>query len=167
MKTAGKTKVDIALDAHMREIELFFFGTRAKVQLSDPEIQELRAEFEFDASLPHGRGRPFAHRSRNESTFQSYEAFVFVAGEIRIFKRRNGLKQVPKRVRDKFIEFAKRISPDAVDELIEDHLKKRQHIFRGYDELTFFQLVRHEFEDGTVANVILAMPANERLKLCT
>jgi hypothetical protein len=168
MKRARKSKIDEALDAHMRELECFFCVTRPKDELSSNEIRKLQMAFDVDASLPRRRGRPFAHRTTNEETFQSYEAFVFVAGELRIFKKRNDLRQVPKRVREKFIEFAKRdqMCPKAIDHLIEDHLNTKQRIFQGYDELTFFQLVRHKYEDGTVANVILAMPANERLKLC-
>jgi hypothetical protein len=133
MKRVVKSKIDLALDAHMQELECFFFGARPKAQLSSAETRELQLTFDVDASLPRRRGRPFAHRTTNEETFQSYEAFVFVAGEMRIFKKRNGLRQVPKRVRDKFIEFAKRdqMSPKAIDHLIEDHLNTKTANFSG------------------------------------
>lgn len=173
MKNAARSKIDLALDAQMKELECFFLRPRPAPELSVNETQELQLPFDIDASIPRRRGRPFSWRSRNERTFQSCEAFVFVAGEMRIFKQRNGLKQVPKKVREKFIEFAKRkeMFPKADVQLIEDHLKKDQRIFAtyfaAYKEPTFFQLVRHEYDDGSVANIIVGTPAIERLRLCT
>lgn len=159
-------KIDEALASHMRELNSFYFGTKSDVQLTEEEVQELQFGFYGDAAVPRRRGRPFAHRSRDECTFQSYEVFVFVAGEMRIFKQRHGLKQVPVRVRDEFIEFAKRMSPLAEDDLVIEHLRKDQRSLPHYDEPTCFQLVRQEYDDGTVANVIIAGPADERLKRC-
>lgn len=159
--------LDEALASHMRELNSFYFGTKSEAQLSDEEIQELQSGFYSDAAVPARRGRPSAHRSKDERTFQSYEIFVFVTGEMRTFRMRHGLKRIPVKVRDEFIRFAKRMSPLADDEIVLEHLRKDQRSLPHYDGPTCFQLVRHEYENGEVANVIVAGPANERLKRCT
>lgn len=158
--------VDEALAAHMRELEFFHFGTKADLQLSEPEILELQSGVYKDAAIPPRRGRPVAHRSKTERTFQSYEVFVFVVGEMRIFKMRHGLKQVPARVQNKFIEFAKRMSPEADDDIVLEHLRKDQGLLPHYDEPTSFQVVRHQFETGEIGTIIIAGPADERSKRC-
>lgn len=158
--------LDGLLAAHIRELERFHFGPKSEVQLSDEEIKALQYEFEIDAK-PARRGRPFAHRTKKERTFQSFEAFVLVAGEMRIFKDRHKPKGgVPTKVRDALIEFAKRISPLADNELVIEHLRKDQRILPRYDQPMMFQLVRHEYDDGTTANVVVVMPATDRLKRC-
>lgn len=145
---------------------MFYFGQN-EVQLSAEETTKLQLECAADASKPRRRGRPPAHRSRDDRTFQSMEAFVFVEGEKRTFKIRHNLRQIPKRVQDRLIEFAKRICPLADDELILEHIRKDQRLLPHFDEPTSFLLFRHEYEDGDVANVIVAGPANDRLKRCT
>ena len=166
-KSLSMKNLDQLLAAHIRELERFHFGPKPEVQLSNEEIQKLRYEFEIDASKPAKLGRPFAHRTRNERTFQSFEVFVLVTGEMRIFKFRHDPKGgVPKRIRDKFIEFAKRLSPNADNELVIEHLRKDQRILPYYDEPVAFQVVRHEYTDGTMANVIVCYSAAERLKRC-
>lgn len=158
--------IDHALAAHMRELECFYFGTKTDVQLSDEEIFELQSGVYRDAAIPPRRGRPIAHRSKKESTFQSFEVFVFVVGEVRIFKMRHELKQVPARVQAKFIEFAKRMSPEADDGIIFEHLRKDQSLLPHYDEPTSLMVVRHQYETGEIGTVIIAGPADERLKRC-
>jgi hypothetical protein len=155
--------VDNLLAAHLWELECFHFGPQRINQFSAEEIQKLNYEFEMDAK-PARRGRPFAHRTKNERSFQSFEVFVLVTGELRIFRFRHG-PRVPKKVQDAFITFAKRLSPDADDDLVLEHLRKDQHILPHYDEPRSFQLVRHEYDDGTVANVIITCSAKDRLAL--
>ena len=157
--------LDEALRSHIQELDNFYFGTsQSKGSMPhDAEGEKLESAFDADAAAPARRGRPLAHRSADERTFQSYEVFVFVTGEMRTFRMRHGIKRLPVKVRDAFIEFAKRMSPLADEEIVLEHLRKDQRSLPHYEEPTCFQVVRYEYEDGSVGNVVVAGPADGRL----
>jgi len=74
--------LDRALKSHLQELENFYFGDKSKEkpELSETEVKYLNSTFAADADLPTRPGRPLAHRTRNERTFQSFQAFAFVTG---------------------------------------------------------------------------------------
>jgi hypothetical protein len=157
--------VDKLLELHLRELRDFYLvGPRSKLakhELSAGEVEKLQAAFESDAAV-FKRGRPPAHRTASERTFQSFQAFVFVAGELRIFRLRHGIERLPMKVQLAFVEFAKEMYTLAVDEIVLDNIRKHQRMIPEFDEPTCLELVRQEYEDGSVANVIVAGPADMR-----
>jgi hypothetical protein len=162
------TDLGQALKSHLQELDDFYFGASQATgpdshELPETEIDKLEYAFDVDALVPSRRGRPSAHRSRDQRTFQSFQAFVFVTGEKRTFRQRHRLTGVPEDATNKFIEFAKRLYPLARKETVREHLRKDQGLLPHYDEPTCFQVVRYEYEDGAVGTVVLAGPSNGRL----
>jgi hypothetical protein len=157
--------LDQELKAHLRELESFYYPPPGVVRpgICKRESRSLQACFKRAASRRAPRGRPAAWHSRNERTFQSFEVFVVAAGEMRTFKMRQGIERVPVKVRDAFIEFARRECPLARKETILEHLRKDQALLPRYSEPTCFLLMRVECEDGNPAGVIIAGPSDLRL----
>jgi hypothetical protein len=156
-----------ALELHLRELDYFVLRPRAKPKISAQDRRRVESGFDNAAVRRAPRGRPPAWRSRDERTYQSCEAFVFVTGEMRTFKMRHGIKRIPVKVRDAFIEFAKRMCPFADEELVLEHIRKDQRFLPDFNEPTCFLLVRFEYEcpaTKTVisADVIVAAPSNKR-----
>jgi hypothetical protein len=154
--------VDEALELHLRELDYFFLRPRAKPRIPAQDRRRLESAFDNAATCRAPRGRPPAWQSRDERTNQSFEAFVFVTGEMRTVRRRHGIKRIPVKVRDAFIEFAKRMYPFADEELVLEHIRKDQRFLPDFEEPTCFQLVRFEYEGGRTANVVVAAPSNKR-----
>jgi hypothetical protein len=160
-----KNNVDEALKSHMRELEEFYGAPRpkeAKPKIFAQDRRRLESAFENAAARRAPRGRPPAWESRNERTYQSFAAFVFVTGEMRTYRMRNGTRGVPVKVIDEFIKFAKRDYPRADEHLILEHIRKDQRLLPDFKEPVCFLLVRHEYKWGRTANVIVAAPSDMR-----
>jgi hypothetical protein len=154
-----------ALESHMRELENFYWAPPskgAKPKMGAQDRRKLESGFDNAAARRAPRGRPPAWQSRDERTYQSYEAFVFVAGEMRTLRMRHGIKRIPVKVRDEFIKFAKRECPLADDEIVLEHLRKDQRFLPDFTEPMCFLLVRFEYEEGRTANVVVAAPSDTR-----
>jgi hypothetical protein len=103
--------VDEALKLHLQEWfeEISLDRPRPKPKgtipkLSEKEAEEIQAVFDkfSELSLPaRRRGRPWV-LDMNES----FHAFLFVNNQMNVFRKRNGIKRVPEKVRDAFIELA-------------------------------------------------------------
>jgi len=160
-----KDNVDETLKSHMRELEEFYGDSRpkeAKPKISAQDRRRLNSGFKNVTARRVLPGRPPAWESRDERTFQSFEVFVRVTGEMRTYRIRHGIKRIPIKVRDEFIKFAKRDCPLAVDEIIHEHLRKDQRLLPDFKEPTCFILVRFEYKWGRTANVIVAAPSDKR-----
>jgi len=128
---------------------------------SDEDVDKLAAGLE-EVAAPLPRGRPHAWRSKNERTFQSFAAFVFVVGELRTFRLRSNKPYIPAKVRRAFIAFSKQLYPLAADDALYEHLRKDQRLLPDYEKPTCFLLIRHEFESGITGNVIISGPSDLR-----
>src|SRR4051812_22681036 len=101
--------VDKALKEQILELDEFWFAPPSEVAKRATRARDLRrleTAFVNAAARRPPRGRPPAGQSRNERTYESFAAFVFVTGEIRTFKMRHGIKRIPVRVTNAFITFA-------------------------------------------------------------
>src|SRR3954453_760997 len=88
---------DERLESHIRELENFYHSppeTKSKPDIGAHDRRKLESAFEKAHARRTPRGRPPAWQSRNECTYQSFEVFVFVVGEMRTFKKRHGTKRV-------------------------------------------------------------------------
>lgn len=152
--------VDRDLELQLRELNEFYFSPRQKDPGSKMCARDGR-KLEFAcakaATRRAPRGRPPAWHSSNERTYQSFEAAVFVIGEMRTFRIRRGIKPVPGNVTKAFIEFATRMCPLADEDIVFEYIRENQAILPHFKEPTCFLLVRF----GT-AVVIVAAPSDKR-----
>ena len=99
--------VDRDLELQLRELNEIYFSPRQKDPGSKMCARDGR-KLEFAcakaATRRAPRGRPPAWHSSNERTYQSFEAAVFVIGEMRTFRIRRGIKPVPGNVTKAFID---------------------------------------------------------------
>jgi hypothetical protein len=153
-----KNVLDAALELHLRELQEFYLSQRSlESKISARDGRKLESAFAKAAARRAPRGRPPAWHSSNERTHQSREAAIFVIGEMRTFRLRHGIKRIPVKVTNAFIEFAKRMCPFAKYHIVIDYIRVNQGILPHYNEPTCFLLVRF----GT-ADVIVAAPSDKR-----
>jgi hypothetical protein len=152
-----------ALELQLRELHEFHLAPRPKgpTKMSARDGRKLESTFVNAAARRPRRGRPPAWHSKDERTYQSYEAFVFVTGEMRTLRMRCG-KRISVKSRNAFIKFAKRTYPLADEEIVLEHIRKDQGILPHYNEPTCFLLVRFEYEGLGTGEVIVAAPSDKR-----
>lgn len=160
--------VDQAIEEHMRELrEFYILRPQDGSDVSDEDGGKLISALEEAAARPAPVGRPPAWRSKNPRTYQSFESFLILMGEYGTYRLRNGnVKRLPSKLKSELMKFALEMCPDADEELVVEHLRKNRHLLPKYEEPTCFILVRHEFDDGRIAAVIIAAPANLRRGCC-
>jgi hypothetical protein len=144
--------VDEALAFHLGELSYFYLSpsepTLSAREVNDGGENQRKIQAGLECALTDAaahrahRGRPPAFQSSNERTHQSLQAFFFVGGEMEIFRNRNGIKRIPVKVRNAFVEFAQKLYPSAEQEIVFEHIRRHERYLPKYEEATCFLLVR-------------------------
>jgi hypothetical protein len=147
-----------ALELHLRELnDLFILPPLEQEPKLSPQVRKdqlederrlqaaLRSAFTDAAARSARRGRPPASHSSSERTHQSFQAFFFVCGEMAIFEKRNGAKRTPERVKDAFIDFARKLYPSARTKTVREHIRRYRRYLPKVEGPKCLLLVRSEF----------------------
>jgi len=160
--------LNAAIQSHMLDLERRSsrrFSAEATPNIDAGDRRKLQRAFGRAAVCRPGPGPPPAWRSKNEKTRQCFEMFLFMTGELRLYRMRNRPHipkerntHVPKDMWDKLFEFGQRAYPLADETIVREHLRERRRMLPYFDEPTTFFLMSYEHEGLGTAYAIIASP---------